>query len=777
MKRERLIPLALAASSVLAIAACSSDPTSGGNSTPRATATPTTEPGSEPGTSGPRSRPQGFGSGHLEFFGDCDALLASMRDIASDRVTAWGLGGGPYWYGDDAVMAREGAAVDMDTSAPTAAPAPDSAGSDGGGFSGTNTQEVGVDEGDIVETDGRFVYAANQDGVRVVSVSDARVVATIELSSGSHQLLLDDSRLLVATQSWTGSPDTIVSLYDVADPASPQLLRRSHLEGSVVATRAIDGIARLVISTSFDQRLPFVQPNEFGFDEDSALAENTQIIAESSVEDWLPRWFDERGDGSFGEMAPILSCEDVGSPDEFSGLGLTWIASIDTQGEGTPIGAAGVVSSGDTVYASTDNLYIATQAWDWQWRPLPIEDDVAAAPVPDVAVDGPAPEPAPEVAPLTPDPVTTESATTEPATTDPETTRPATTEPAATTPDTTPDIREPEPTSPPTTEPEPEPTDTTAPKSLEDYSSPPTFIHQFSLDAGTGATYIASGAVEGRLLNQFAMSEHNGDLRVATTNDNWDRFGDQSESTVYVLRPNGTDLQQISSIGGLGKGERIYAVRFLGDVGYVVTFRQIDPLYVLDLSDPTHPVLDGELKIPGYSAYLHPVGEGLLLGVGQDATLEGRTQGTKLSLFDVSDPTNPREISSLPIGGYSEVEWDHKAFLFWPEDGTIVLPVSPGWNDCGIADVCLAGELKGSAGGAVVAELAGRELRARGVITHGANRTSGCWNPLQRSIAIGSELVTVGFDSMAFSDRSTLDERATVRWGSPEDYGCFWYVD
>ena len=138
----------------------------------------------------------------------------------------------------------------------------------------------------------------------------------------------------------------------------------------------------------------------------------------------------------------------------------------------------------------------------------------------------------------------------------------------------------------------------------------------------------------------------------------------------------------IGSVGGLGKTEQIRAVRFLGDTGYVVTFRQTDPLYVIDLTDPANPVLDGELKIPGYSAYLHPVGDGLLLGVGQDATDSGQTLGTQLSLFDVSDPTNPQQIDTLAIGGSSEVEWDHKAFLYWPEDGTIVLPVSPGWNNC-----------------------------------------------------------------------------------------------
>jgi hypothetical protein len=505
----------------------------------------------------------------------------------------------------------------------------------------------------------------------------------------------------VVTSSWSGSPDTIVSLFDVTDPTNPILLRRSHLEGGVVATRSIDGVARLVITTSFDQRLPFVRPDQFGLDEDSALERNKEIIAESTVEDWLPRWFDEDAEGGFGPMSQVLPCETVAAPPDFAGLGLTWIGSIDVNGDGTPIGSAGIVSTGDTVYASTGNLYVATQNWDWRWGgpvPLPVEE-------------GAPEEGAPETAPA------------------------------------------------------------------EDPGPPPTLIHQFRLDDGTGATYVASGQVEGRLLNQFAMSEYNGDLRVATTTDDWGGFGEQSESTVFVLRPEGDELRQISSVGGLGKDEQIYAVRFIENLAYVVTFRQIDPLYVIDLTDPANPVEAGELKIPGYSAYLHPVGEGLLLGVGQDATDEGRTTGTQLSLFDVSDPTNPQRISTLPIGGYSEVEWDHKAFLYWPADGTIVLPVSPGWNDCGPAEDCLAKSLVGAGGGAVVAELDGRELQARGVISHSSPNRSGCWNPLQRSIVIDDELVTVGLDQMKFSDRQSLEPRDSVSWGDPEQYGCYWYLD
>ena len=696
MMRERLIPLALATTTLLVGAACTSTEPDSSSTDPVVTTSETrsTEPSDTtlPPSGGPG--PQGFASARLEFFGDCDALLSYMQSEASERVTAWGLGGGGIYYGDGPMMEGEMAATD-DAGSGEAAPAP-SDGVEGQDFSGTNVQEVGVDEGDIVETDGEYVYVASTDGLRIVSVAGAEVVAEPELPQGSHQLLLDGDRLVVVSSSWGGSPDTIVSLYDVADPTSPTLLRRSHLEGGVVATRSIDGVARLVITTSFDQRLPFVQPNQFGLDEDSALARNKEIISESTVDDWLPRWFDESADGGFGPMAQVLPCETVAAPEEFAGLGLTWIGSIDLTGDGTPIGSAGIVSTGDTVYASTNNLYVATQTWDWQRGvPMPVDAEV-------------------------------------------------------TEPDSTP---------------------------VEEPSPPPTLIHQFRLDDGTGAAYVASGMVEGRLLNQFAMSEYNGDLRVATTTDDWGGFGGQSESTVFVLRPEGDELREISSVGGLGKDEQIYAVRFIDDLAYVVTFRQIDPLYVIDLSDPANPVEAGELKIPGYSAYLHPVGDGLLLGVGQDATDTGRTTGTQLSLFDVSDPTNPERISTLPIGGYSEVEWDHKAFLFWEPDGTIVLPVSPGWNDCGPADDCLAKDIVGASGGAVVAELDGRELVARGTIKNSSSNRSGCWNPLQRSIAIGDELVTVGLDQLNFSDRQSLEPRDSVTWGDPEEYGCYWYYD
>ena len=154
-----------------------------------------------------------------------------------------------------------------------------------------------------------------------------------------------------------------------------------------------------------------------------------------------------------------------------------------------------------------------------------------------------------------------------------------------------------------------------------------TAIHRFDASERGATTYTSSGEVRGFLLSQWALSEHDGLLRVAsTTVPPWwgDGDGEESESFVTVLRVEDGRLAEAGRVGGLGRGEQIYAVRFIGDVGYVVTFRQVDPLYTVDLATPTAPKVLGELKIRGYSAYLHPIGEGLLLGVGQDATRQGR---------------------------------------------------------------------------------------------------------------------------------------------------------
>ncbi len=203
-----------------------------------------------------------------------------------------------------------------------------------------------------------------------------------------------------------------------------------------------------------------------------------------------------------------------------------------------------------------------------------------------------------------------------------------------------------------------------------------TSLHKFSLTSGGPAKYEASGSVKGHLLNQFSMHEYDDHLFVAVTEgSSWGSDRD-SESHIFALTQQGDNLAVVGGVGDMGRGEEIHSVRYIGDRAYVVTFRQVDPLYVVDLADPTAPEVLGELKIPGYSAYLHPVGDGLLAGIGRDADDEGRLQGFKASLFDVSDPANPTEIDTWTLAdAQSDVDWDHRAFLWWAPEQLMIVPV------------------------------------------------------------------------------------------------------
>ena len=204
-----------------------------------------------------------------------------------------------------------------------------------------------------------------------------------------------------------------------------------------------------------------------------------------------------------------------------------------------------------------------------------------------------------------------------------------------------------------------------------------TIIHKISIENGK-IEYKVQGEAPGNVLNQFSMDEYNKHLRIATTTDNWRTT---SKNHVYVLDEN---LKIAGKVEDLAKGERIYSTRFLGEKGYIVTFRQIDPLFVIDLKDPTNPKILGFLKIPGVSDYLHPYDENHIIGVGRDASDEGRIKGLKLALFDISDPSNPKEVSKYFIGDRgtsSEALNDHKAFLFSRSKNLLVIPIQVSEKD------------------------------------------------------------------------------------------------
>jgi uncharacterized secreted protein with C-terminal beta-propeller domain len=266
-----------------------------------------------------------------------------------------------------------------------------------------------------------------------------------------------------------------------------------------------------------------------------------------------------------------------------------------------------------------------------------------------------------------------------------------------------------------------------------------TEIHRFDTTDPTKTVYRATGVVPGFILNNYALSEHDGKLRVATTEEpSWAPGAErESQSTVTVLDQQGSRLARIGSVTGLGKGERIYAVRFMGEQGYVVTFRQTDPLYTLDLRDPTAPKVLGELKIPGYSAYLHPVGEGRLLGIGRDGA------DVQASLFDVSNPASPQRVALLPFGpGSTPVENEPHAFLYWAPSNLAVIPLES------------YGEEGSTFTGAAAVKIAPNALSVAGQLEHETAERGQV--PIQRTFVIGGRLYTLSYLGVLSSNLADL---------------------
>jgi uncharacterized secreted protein with C-terminal beta-propeller domain len=269
-----------------------------------------------------------------------------------------------------------------------------------------------------------------------------------------------------------------------------------------------------------------------------------------------------------------------------------------------------------------------------------------------------------------------------------------------------------------------------------DGSAAKTSLHKFSTTPSGATTYQGSGEVPGILLNQYAMSEYDGVLRVASTiseRRGWVNSRQATEGVVTTLTEQDGALRQLGQVGGLGRqdNESIRAVRFIGELGYIVTFRQTDPLYILDLRNPAAPKVLGELKIPGYSGYLHPIGANLLLGVGQSG-LDSSTPtpsrgagqiGVQFSLFDISDPASPRRIDTQTYGGGSAAaEFDPKAFLYWQPRNLIIAPTN------------LHGDYRGhGAFSGLVLLRANRD----GLVELGRIATSQAYGSVNRSMVIG----------------------------------------
>jgi uncharacterized secreted protein with C-terminal beta-propeller domain len=603
-------------------------------------------------------------AGRLVSFGSCPALLGYAKAQAGKLVGPYGLGGNR--------------AVALETLSPSAAGAADSGAAksadstpvQGVDYSGTNVQEQGVDEPDIVKTDGTTLFAVANGYVNAVDVTGAkpRVLDSMKLDNGwSHELLLYGDRLLVLSRGgywaeplpaaskliapWSPSQSVVYEV-DVSDPAKLRLVRTLTLDGAYVAARLVGSTARIVASSQVPARLEFVAPKTPSTDAlAAATAANRAVVASSKVAAWLPSYRITRKGAAAGKPHALVQCRDVRRPEGFSGLGMLTVLTVDVAKGLEPVDSTAVMTDARIVYASQAGLYVATERWAER----------------------------------------------------PEANAPTDEQPGVT-----------------------------------------TQLHKFDISSPARTVYKGTGSVPGFLLSQWSLSEFGGVLRVVSTETPaWWGAGGESESFLTTLRERDGALVQTGRIGGLGKGERVYAVRFVGNTGYVVTFRQVDPLYTLDLSDADHPKVMGELEISGYSAYLHPIDDDLVIGVGQEADTTGRVQGTKVSLFDVSDLRSPKLLHNAPLGpGWSEAESDHHAFLYWPKTALLVIPFVQ------------------KAVGFHVARSQG--IAQVGTVVHEPGEL-GYEPQIRRSLVVGNKVVTV---SEAGVEASSLDTLAPQGWAS-----------
>jgi uncharacterized secreted protein with C-terminal beta-propeller domain len=312
-----------------------------------------------------------------------------------------------------------------------------------------------------------------------------------------------------------------------------------------------------------------------------------------------------------------------------------------------------------------------------------------------------------------------------------------------------------------------------------------TVIDKFDLSSPTAPSYVGSGDVPGSLIGQYAMSEYQGDLRVATTvgqatppPGEGTAPSTLSDNRITVLAAQGGTLSPVGSVTGLGTGEKIYAVRFDGPLAYVVTFNQTDPLFVVDLHDPANPKAAGQVPLTGYSSFLQPVGDGLLLGVGEDVNSSLRSDGLQVSLFDVSNPASPTLVSKDVIADASSgAQRDPHALLYWAAAGLVVLPVEryvmpvpvpePASVPPGVA-VAQPAEPAATTPfvGAIAWHVATSGLQQAGQISQppvpGGTAVPGAPGPaIERALVVGDKLYTVSETGILVSDLSTLSQ---VTW-------------
>lgn len=523
-------------------------------------------------------------------------------------------------------------------------------------FSKTNVQVEGVDEADIVKTDGNFIYYLTNSALTITDVNNVKLTSKVVFNNKEfepQEIFLKDNKIVIIGITYreteeknivnteyyypTNETYTVAKIYNIDDRENPKLERTVEIEGYYLSSRMI-GDNVYLISNKYIYAYLCKDYKQSQLDE----------------EEFKPQYIDT----ATGEEIKSIGFDCIYYIPEFEDTNYLNIAAFNITNN-KPANITSYLGGGSQVYSSATNLYITRTKYNY-----------------------------------------------------------------------------------------------------DDGSEINTEIYKFNLKDAT-CTFSKTGKVPGSVLNQFSMDEKDGYFRIATT-DSTSWSSESNTNNLYVLNEN---LEIVGKVEGLAPGERIYSVRFMGNRAYMVTFVQTDPLFVIDLSDPTNPTVLGELKIPGYSKYLHPYDENHLIGFGENTKLVNYgygdqvvTDGMKIALFDVTDPNNPTEMYSVNIGEegtYSELLNNHKALLFSKEKNIIAFPISITGEDYEVTFQ-----------GAIVYGLSLENgFEEKGRITNIENDINKYYprNSIQRIIYINDTLYTLSRNLIKATDMNTMEPKGSIK--------------
>lgn len=535
----------------------------------------------------------------------------------------------------------------------------------GAAFSGTNVQVAGVDEADVVKTDGEYLYFVQDDAVLIIKAypeTDLAVTAKISFDSGfrPQEVFVEAGYLAVLGTAWNaggGALDNKTGLampvwqsstvkalvYDLSDKTKPALVRQVQVDGYYLSSRKIAGTVFLIA-----RKYPQCYALMAGSDASSRIPANADGLVPQVL------------DSATGTAPQDIDLDNVFYFPKFNEPDYVVVASFDMTQAQKPADIKAYLGAGETVYASTGSLYIAASQFAYNEK--------------------------------------------------------------------------------------------------GDVPFSKTALFKFTLADGIAAPG-ARGEVPGTLLNQFSLDEHDGFLRVATTSTR--------SNNVYVLN---ADMRVVGKLEGIAPDERIYSTRFVGERCYMVTFKQVDPLFVIGFSSPYNPVVLGSLEMPGFSSYLHPFDDTHLLGFGMNADADGRVQGMKIALYDVADVKNPVQLHATNLGDWSgsEVLHDHKALLFDREKGLLAFPVWVGTpKDATAPEIATAAWFEGAyvydcslAGGFVL----------RKAITHYPDAQPSLYTfglAIRRLLYIAENLYTLSPCKVKVHGMSNYEEKKSLEIGTP----------